>query len=74
MKLLKIKLDALEQEILSKGLENFKNDWIDEIKAMESNGKIPLFSKEFVENKIKEISEKLKLNENSIIQSIIAEQ
>ena len=25
MKLLKIKIDALEKEILSKGLENFKN-------------------------------------------------
>ena len=62
---IKIKLDALEKEILSKGLENFKNDWIDEIKAMVSKDKIPLFTKEFVENKIKEISEKLKLNENS---------
>ena len=65
MKLLRIKLDALEQEILTKALENIKNVWIDEIKEAESKGKFPLFTKEFVENKIKEISEKLKLNENS---------
>ena len=62
---IKIKLDALEQEILNKGLENVKNGWIDEIKAAESEGKTPFFSKKFVENKIKQLSEKLKLNENS---------
>lgn len=28
MKLLRIKLDALEQEILTKALENIKNAWI----------------------------------------------
>lgn len=28
MKLLRIKLDALEQEILTKALENIKNVWI----------------------------------------------
>ena len=65
MKLLKIKLDALEQEILKKGLENIKNGWIDEIKEVESKGAIPFFTKEFVEDKIKQLSEKLKLNENS---------
>ena len=62
---IKIKLDALEQEILNKGLESVKNSWIDKIKAVESKGKTPLFSKKFAEDKIKQLSEKLKLNENS---------
>ena len=50
MKQLKIKLDALEQEILKKALENIKNAWIDEIKEVESKGAFPLFTKEFVED------------------------
>ena len=42
---IKIKLDALEQEILNKGLESVKNGRIDEIKAAESEGKTPFFFK-----------------------------